>query len=435
MATYCSQVDDIRAALKWCFGESGDLELGIQLTAFATLPMTELGLLEEQSERIERALAHIHELVPAQPALELRLNAALSLSSSEPGWRGRPQLTIFARTVELAQGLEDPTYRIVALYSTWLGAFVTGDYLSATRAAERAHKTAQASGDEAGLLLSERLLAQCRHFTGDQQGSRALAERVLGQDAYRMPPGYASMVPRRISMRILLARISWLEGFPDRALRLAEEGVSLAEGAHPHALMQSLGMAAIPIAFWRGEHERARELTERLAMVAHKRISQYWASWARSFASALAADEGATDGQAGGLARMPIVQTINAKELDCIASVARCWSHSVSLQRVSSGAAGWCAAEILRKQGEHILGQGDQDAVAAAEHEFRRSMDIARRQGAVSWELRTATSQARLWIRQGRFSEARELVAPLYFRFQEGLDTADLRAAREIVSS
>ena len=62
-------------------------------------------------------------------------------------------------------------------------------------------------------------------------------------------------------------------------------------------------------------------------------------------------------------------------------------------------------------------------------------MDLARRQGALAWELRGAMSLARSWIGQGRFAEARELVAPLYGRFDEGLETADLRAARAIVSA
>jgi predicted ATPase len=62
-------------------------------------------------------------------------------------------------------------------------------------------------------------------------------------------------------------------------------------------------------------------------------------------------------------------------------------------------------------------------------------MDIARLQGALSWELRASMSLARSWIVQGRFAEARELVAPLYARFKEGFDTSDLRAAHSIVSA
>jgi predicted ATPase len=60
-------------------------------------------------------------------------------------------------------------------------------------------------------------------------------------------------------------------------------------------------------------------------------------------------------------------------------------------------------------------------------------MRIARRQQAKSYELRAATSLARLWGQQGRRAESRELLAPVYGRFTEGLDTADLKDTRRLL--
>jgi ATP/maltotriose-dependent transcriptional regulator MalT len=266
---------------------------------------------------------------------------------------------------------------------------------------------------------------------GDHAASRQYAERTLARDAHRVPSGYPSIVPRRISMRILLARMLWIEGRPDSALRTIEECLALTGDAHHHALLQTLSMGAIPLAFWRGEREHAEQLVKRLVTTSRKSNSPYWESWGHSFEAVL---EAARDGSGDAL-RMPFVQTINAKELDCIASVADRWHHAVSLDRVASGSCGWCAPEILRKNGEYLLLRGDAAGVEAAEREFRRSMDLARRQGALAWELRGAMSLSRSWIGQGRFAEARDLVAPLYRLFDEGLDTADLRAARAIVSA
>ena len=70
-------------------------------------------------------------------------------------------------------------------------------------------------------------------------------------------------------------------------------------------------------------------------------------------------------------------------------------------------------------------------AVGAEDH-FRQALDWARRQGALSWELRAATSLARLWWRQGRGKEGFELLAPVYDRFTEGFETADLRSAKAL---
>ncbi len=96
---------------------------------------------------------------------------------------------------------------------------------------------------------------------------------------------------------------------------------------------------------------------------------------------------------------------------------------------------GWCLAELLRIKGELILLQSKPAAAAAAEDHFRQALALARRQGALSWELRAATSLARLWRDQGRSTEGMALLQPVYGRFTEGFETADLRAARALLDA
>ena len=67
------------------------------------------------------------------------------------------------------------------------------------------------------------------------------------------------------------------------------------------------------------------------------------------------------------------------------------------------------------------------------EDSFREALDWARRQGALSWELRSATSLARLWRSQGKSQQARELLAPVYGWFTEGYDTRDLKEAKALL--
>ena len=70
---------------------------------------------------------------------------------------------------------------------------------------------------------------------------------------------------------------------------------------------------------------------------------------------------------------------------------------------------------------------------AQAEACFHQALDVARQQQAKSFELRAATSLARLWQRQGKRTEARELLAPIYSWFTEGFDTADLQEAKALL--
>ena len=94
----------------------------------------------------------------------------------------------------------------------------------------------------------------------------------------------------------------------------------------------------------------------------------------------------------------------------------------------------WYMPELIRIRGELLLLQGDPGA-AEAEDCYSRSLAWARRQGALSWELRTATSLARLLRDQGRPADAIALLQPVYDRFTEGFDTADLRAAKALLDA
>jgi predicted ATPase len=91
-------------------------------------------------------------------------------------------------------------------------------------------------------------------------------------------------------------------------------------------------------------------------------------------------------------------------------------------------------AELHRLKGELLLQQMASHA-PQAEACFRQALAVARRQQAKSWELRAAMSLSRLWQRQGKRGEARELLAPIYDWFTEGFDTADLQEAKALLDA
>ena len=96
-----------------------------------------------------------------------------------------------------------------------------------------------------------------------------------------------------------------------------------------------------------------------------------------------------------------------------------------------SGARGW-NAEIHRLRGE-LIGRLTYPDPAKAEDSFRTALAIAREQGTRGYELRAATSLARLLDEQGRRGKARDLLAPVYGWFTEGFDTADLKEAKRLL--
>ena len=105
-----------------------------------------------------------------------------------------------------------------------------------------------------------------------------------------------------------------------------------------------------------------------------------------------------------------------------------------TLNAVEASGERWCEAEVHRTAGEIALNSSDPDAAKAQAH-FERALKIARAQQARSWELRAATGLARLWRDQGRRTEARDLLAPIYSWFTEGFDTLDLREAKALLDN
>jgi predicted ATPase len=92
----------------------------------------------------------------------------------------------------------------------------------------------------------------------------------------------------------------------------------------------------------------------------------------------------------------------------------------------------WCRAEMSRVKGEVLL-RGNDPREALAERQFVEALDWARRQGALSWELRAAMSLARLRRKNGNAEEAMAVLAGVYARFTEGFATADLVMARVLL--
>ena len=105
-----------------------------------------------------------------------------------------------------------------------------------------------------------------------------------------------------------------------------------------------------------------------------------------------------------------------------------------ALNRTERNSGFWWMPEALRLKGEILL-LSDQANVRSAEDYFRRSLDLAHHQGALSWELRAAASLARLLRDQGRAADALALLQPVYDRFTEGFETADLKTARNLLST
>jgi predicted ATPase len=244
-----------------------------------------------------------------------------------------------------------------------------------------------------------------------------------------------------------LAQTLWLQGLPDQAVRAAETSIEDARGTnHAHSLCSTLAVGPCVIALLVGDLAAAEHYAEVLLDHATRHALAHWGTFGRGYQGALAISRGdairglpllhaGLDGKAGLVTALRLIDFQVAEPLGRAGQTAYALALVAdALVRAESTGERWAISELLRLKGELLLLQGAKGAAAAEDH-IRQALDWARRQGALSWELRATTSLARRLHDQGRFAEAKALLQPVYDRFTEGFDTADLKAAKALLES
>ena len=238
----------------------------------------------------------------------------------------------------------------------------------------------------------------------------------------------------------------WLLGFPEAAGRDAEQALKEArEIGQAATLMYALFHTSFTHICC-GNYAAASAEANELVPLADERGSLFWGSLGMLVQGCVLALTGKVSD-----AVHVITSGINARrstaatalepfclsylagahaELDNFDDALSCIREAMT--KVETTEESWFEAEIKRMAGEIALLLPDPDATKAEEY-FEHALAVARQQQAKSWELRAATSMARLWRDQGKRQQARELLAPIYGWFSEGFDTLDLKEAKALL--
>jgi predicted ATPase len=409
-----------------------------------------LSLLEECRGRAEQALAALGVGANRTAPLEMKLQAAFAASLMYT--RGAvPEIAVaWTKALEIAESLDNAEYQLRSLWGLWSLHISGGRFRVALALAQRFGVLTASRPDETDRLIGERMLGVSQHYLGDHASARRHIERML---AGYVPSVQKSHIIRfqtdqRMTARAFLARILWLQGFPDQAMREAQTSVEDAPAAnHAISLGYALALAACPVALLVGNLAVAEYYVGMLLEHSTRHALPLWHAWGRSHQGVLVIKRG--DVAAGlRLLRTGFEELGEANSaLRFITLLGEMAEALVRTGRVAEGLAAitegidrferteenWIIAELLRIKGEVLLLQGAPEAAALAEDHFRQALEWAGRQGALSWELRATTSLARLLRDQSRSHEANALLEPVYGRFTEGFDTADLQAAKALL--
>jgi predicted ATPase len=450
LAIYGRHLDNVRAALDWAFSPAGDPQIGVALTVAVVPLWVHLSLMGECRERVERALAVLEgdEATIARPRMQLF--AALGWSLMYGVGRARETSAAWTATLELAERLDDTGYRLRALWGLCIDQFNIGELRTALEFARRFARLVENSTDAIDLMMADRILATALHYFGDQKSARHHIERMLASHAAlaQQPQIVRFQFDQRVTAHYFQARILWLQGFADQAMRVVEHNIEEGQAiGNALSFCSVLGQGACPIAFLSGDLDAAERYGAMLLEHTDRHGPRVWHIWAGCFNSLVMAKRGDISGGLRAL-RGGLEQAGDAKFLPrfllLLGELAVCLGKAgdvalgletidETLARCEARDERWYLAELLRIKGELALLEGAADAVGAAERLFLQAVDWAYRQQALSWELRAATSLAQLWSDQHRVVEASELLSSVYGRFIESFQTADLQQAKSLL--
>ncbi len=258
-----------------------------------------------------------------------------------------------------------------------------------------------------------------------------------------------------IMCQIYHANILWVLGYPDQAQQQSDEALTLAREvklstrAANHKLARTLCQSVLYVLLERGDLEAASDqVEEHVALSIEYALEHHLLQQGRFHQAMVRFREGEIVESAAFIRQFPSLWRSLGIGLAMPQFLAYQGEIAGRLGEIDTGLAalseGLCLveqtderhyeAELYRLQGELLQSRGSGDA-AEAERKFRCALQVARHQQAKSFELRAATSLARLWQSQDKHRQAYSLLEPVYDWFTEGFDTKDLQEAKALLES
>jgi predicted ATPase len=356
----------------------------------------------------------------------------------------------YTRARELCRQIEETPQLFPILSGLQRFYVVRADLQTARDLGQQLLSLAQHQQDPALLLEAHRALGNALTWLGEIVAAHRHLEQGITLYDPQQHRSHAFLYGRDPGVDCLsyVAWVLWMLGYPARALRRSHDALTLAQAlGHPYSLAQVLLWAAI---LHQCRQERAltqERATELITLCTAQGFTQWLATGTIHWGWALATQGQRAEGVAQIRQGLDALHATGARvgrpyQLALLAEVSgnigqpdeglKALTEALVIVHFSGGY--WCEAELYRLKGELLLAQEDtRQTWMETEACFHQALGIARRQQAKSLELRAAMSLSRLWQRQGKRVEARQLLADIYSWFTEGFDTADLRDAKALL--
>jgi predicted ATPase/DNA-binding winged helix-turn-helix (wHTH) protein len=437
-------LDNVRAALDWSLLRKGDAEIGIALATASSRVFLDVSFLTECQRWTELALAAIDDTTRGTN-YEMKLQAELGLSLMFTKGNSEEARRALEQGLRIAEDLDDLHGQLRLLGRLHLFHGRIGDCYGALAFAQRGEIVAKRLGDCAGTIVAHSLLGVAYHFTGKYSTAREHLEAAVARSPVsRCIDTVDFGFDHRNRAAIALARTLWVQGYPDQAVSVARQTVEEAAD-HPVTLCVAL-LWATSVFISVGDLTSAEKSAADLVSHAERHSLTPYHAVGLGFQGELSIKKGQLE--IGMKALRHSLESLHSARWELLAlefsgamadGMARTGEYSqalIMIDRVLALAqrAGdlFQVPDLLRMKGDLLLSSPRREA-ALAEQCYTKSLELAKCQSALAWELRTATSLARLRARQGRFVEARNALAPAFNRYTEGFDSTDLVEAKKVL--
>ena len=447
-APHFAGLNNVRAALEWCFGVNGNREIGIGLASAAAPVFLSMSLLTECHRWAERAILSLGEAALGGKE-EMHLQGVFGLSLIFARGQTETARVALMRSLLIAEERGDVLNQVRLLGLLQQFYLRNGDFRAALSYAERCSVASESVEDPDVLAMARSVLGISLQLTGNLERARRELESAVQHQPGARPTNMNYLgFDHRSWAGIHLATTLWLQGWPAQAVDLARETVKgAAHMEHPVTLAGALNRI-ISIFLWTGDLERAEEHVDWLISHAQSHDLAPWRAAGRGFRGELAIRRGSAKDGVDSLrlclaelraAHYELLTTaFNIALVQGLRAIDRVAEGLLQLDETIGlvGAKGdeCYLPELLRVKGSLLLSMSP-PAHVGAEACFTQAIDLSRRQTARSWELRGATDLAALWAAQGRREDAHALLQPVLRQFVEGADTADVRAAELLLAT
>jgi predicted ATPase/DNA-binding winged helix-turn-helix (wHTH) protein len=443
---YALHMGNIRKAIAWSLSQSGDSSIAVELVSRAAPLFLQLSLFSECQDYCQRALEPLRES-DCGTRCELELREALAISSMWTRGISEEVRTAIERGLELSEALQDWRRHIRFLSGLNIFLIRLGDFGGSLAAAKRSAAVARAAGYAAEKVIAEWMLGASYHFAGDQLAALRHCERGFQLELNAAPVQVNIFgFDHRVRALVGLARSLWLRGLPDQARKVAHQTIYEAT-EHEQPISECIALLyTIPVFLWCGDFDQAAlPIDVAIAKAGKYSLAPYHALGLALKGELMVAEGNAAAGveilrQALKTLRAhhhhivtPSVACALAEGLARCGQVQEAQATIEEIRAHVEEARGiFWLPDLLRVRGEILLASPEPD-LAAAEDALVSSIDSARRQSAPSWELKAAIPLAQMWLRQGRGSQARNMLEEIYRRFTEGFEARDQVKARQLL--